>query len=115
MEASPTDGFSLDFTPSAEYILGTRPSGRARPLTGFCFEDWGNCMHRLLPSAEEVAIFATLAVICAAIVARFQPAIADLGLAALAGPIFLFAACMGLRRSPAWTIVQSDDPSDKPE
>ena len=72
-------------------------------------------MHRLLPSAEEIAIFATLAIICAAIVANFQPTMADLGLAALAGPIFLFAACLGLRRSPAWTIVQSDEPTDEAE
>lgn len=68
----------------------------------------GSCMRRLLPSRVEVAIFATLAVICAAVVALFQPNTHDLGFAAMAGPIFLFAACLGLRRSPAWTATTED-------
>jgi len=67
-------------------------------------------MRRLLPSRVELAIFATLAVICAAVVALFQPTTHDLGFAALGGPIFLFAACLGLRRSPAWTMT--DDEGD---
>ena len=70
-------------------------------------------MRRLLPSRVELAIFATLAVICAAVVALFQPSTHDLGFAALAGPIFLFAACLGLRRSPAWTGSTADDDADR--
>ena len=67
-------------------------------------------MRRLLPSRVEIAIFATLALICAALVAMFQPNTHDLGFAAMAGPIFLVAACMGLRRSPAWTAdTETDD------
>jgi hypothetical protein len=38
----------------------------------------------------------------------FQPHTSDLGFAALAGPIFLFAACLGLRRSPVWTASETD-------
>ena len=68
-------------------------------------------MRRLLPSRVELAIFATLAVICTAVVGILQPATHDLGLAALGGPIFLFAACLGLRRSPAWTAA--DDEADE--
>ena len=72
----------------------------------------GPRMRRLLPSRVELAIFATLAVICAAVVALFQPHTHDLGFAALGGPIFLFAACLGLRRSPAWT-GGADDEADQ--
>ena len=71
----------------------------------------GHCMRRLLPSRVEIAIFATLAILCAAIVAAYQPTTSDLRFAALAGPVFLTAAVMGLRRSPAWTIV--DDAGDE--
>jgi hypothetical protein len=66
-------------------------------------------MRRLLPSRVELAIFATLAVICTALVAMLQPGTHDLGLAAMGGPIFLFAACLGLRRSPVWTGSAVDD------
>jgi hypothetical protein len=69
----------------------------------------GPRMRRLLPSRVELAIFATLALICAALVALFQPSTHDLGFAAMAGPIFLFAACLGLRRSPAWTASTDDE------
>jgi hypothetical protein len=69
-------------------------------------------MRRLLPSGIEIAIFATLAVICAGVVANFQPSRSDLGFAALAGPIFLLAACMGLRRSPAWSMKAIEDEAD---
>jgi hypothetical protein len=69
-------------------------------------------MRRLLPSRVELAIFATLAVICTALVTLLQPASHDLGFAAMAGPIFLFAACLGLRRSPAWT-GGADDEADQ--
>ena len=71
----------------------------------------GPRMRRLLPSRVELAIFATLALICAALVALFQPNTHDLGFAAMAGPIFLFAACLGLRRSPVWT--GGDDDADQ--
>ena len=70
-------------------------------------------MRHLIPSGVEIAIFATLAILCAAVVANFRHDASDLGLAALAGPIFLLAACMGLRRSPAWTM--SDAKDDKVE
>jgi hypothetical protein len=66
-------------------------------------------MRRLLPSRVELAIFATLALICAAVVALLQPNTHDLGFAALAAPIFLFAACLGLRRSPVWTMTADDE------
>jgi hypothetical protein len=66
-------------------------------------------MRRLLPSRVEIAIFATLALICAALVALFQPNTHDLGFAGIAGPLFLVAACMGLRRSPVWTVVDEAD------
>jgi hypothetical protein len=36
----------------------------------------------------------------------------DLGFAALAGPVFLVAAVMGLRRSPVWTIAAEDADDD---
>ncbi|MEA2735939.1 MAG: hypothetical protein QOE14_2390 [Humisphaera sp.] len=69
----------------------------------------GPCMRRLLPSRVELAIFAVLALICAALVALFQPNTHDLGFAALAGPVFLFAAVLGLRRSPVWTGGAEDE------
>ena len=72
----------------------------------------GHYMRRLIPSGVEIAIFATLALICAALVGSFRPSTSDLGFAALAGPIFLIAACMGLRRSPAWTSSATDDDAD---
>ncbi len=65
-------------------------------------------MRRLIPSRVELMIFAVLAVACAVGVAFFQPGKHDLGFAALAGPVFLVAACMGLRRSPVWTADESD-------
>lgn len=71
-------------------------------------EEWGPCMRRLLPSRVEIAIFAVLALVAAGSVALFQPHTADLGFAAMAGPIFLFASVLGLRRSPAWTDDEAD-------
>jgi hypothetical protein len=68
-------------------------------------------MRRLLPSPVEIAIFAVLALICTGVVSTFQNGAHDLGMAALAGPIFLVAACMGLRRSPVWTMTI--DPTDE--
>jgi hypothetical protein len=66
-------------------------------------------MRRLLPTRVELAIFATLAILCAAVVALFQPNTHDLGFAALAGPIFLIAACMGLRKSPVWMRAATEE------
>ena len=65
-------------------------------------------MRRLLPSRVELAIFATLAVICTGVVAGFHQNAHDLGMAALAGPVFLVSAIMGLRRSPVWTVSMDD-------
>lgn len=72
----------------------------------------GHRMRRLLPSRTELFIFAALAVVCTGVVSLFQHNSSDLGFAALAGPIFLFAACLGLRRSPVWTMAASDDADD---
>ena len=66
-------------------------------------------MRRLIPSPVELAIFAALAVICTGVVAGFQQNAHDLGMAALVGPVFLVAACMGLRRSPIWMQVTADE------
>ena len=66
-------------------------------------------MRRLLPSRVELAIFATLAVLCTAFVSLLNASSHDLGFAALAGPVFLIAAVMGLRRSPAWTMADEAD------
>jgi hypothetical protein len=66
-------------------------------------------MRRLLPSRVEFAIFAVLALIAAACVGQFHASATDLGFAGFAGPIFLFAAVMGLRRSPAWTAAAEDE------
>ena len=69
----------------------------------------GPRMRRLLPSLAEVAIFATLAVLCAALVGAFAPTTYDLRFAAFAGPIFLVAAMMGLRRNPAFQVADVED------
>ena len=65
-------------------------------------------MRRLLPSRTEVIIFAALAVVCTGVVSIFQQNAHDLGFAALAAPVFLICACMGLRKSPVWTILPTD-------
>jgi hypothetical protein len=66
-------------------------------------------MRRLIPSRVEMMIFAVLAMVCALGVALFQQDARDLGFAALAGPVFLVAACMGLRRSPVWMAEEADE------
>ena len=76
-------------------------------------QEMGLSMRRLFPSRVEVAIFATLALICAALVVDFKPGVHDLGFAALAGPIFLIACCMGLRRSPVWTRAEAEESDDQ--
>jgi len=78
-------------------------------------EGWDFSMRRLLPSRTEIAIFAALAVVFAALVSFFQPGSHDIGFAAMAGPVFLIAACMGLRRSPVWTLAQREDPEEGAE
>ena len=60
-------------------------------------------MRRLIPSGVEIAIFAALAIVCAGVVGSFNHSTTDLGFAALAGPIFLVAACMGLHAS--WVAI----------
>jgi hypothetical protein len=69
-------------------------------------------MRRLIPSRVEMMIFAVLAAVCALGVAFFHQDTRDLGFAALAGPVFLVAACMGLRRSPVWTAQDADEEMD---
>jgi hypothetical protein len=66
-------------------------------------------MRRLLPSRVELAIFAAVAIVSAVFVHAFQPSTSDLRFAALACPIFLVAAVMGLRKSPTWTGVSADE------
>lgn len=69
-------------------------------------------MRRLLPSWTELAIIMTLAIIGAGVVATFQLGHRDLGLAALAVPVFIVSAVMGLRRSPAWQVSAEPEQSD---
>ena len=66
-------------------------------------------MRRLLPSGVELAIFALVAVVCSLFVHFFAPSTSDLRFAALACPVFLIAAVMGLRKSPQWTGVSPDE------
>ncbi len=61
-------------------------------------------MKRLLPSRMELAVFSVLAVVFATIVSLGQAAQHDLWLAGLAAPLFIFAAVLGLRRSPQWQV-----------
>lgn len=62
-------------------------------------------MRYLLPNASEVAIFAGLAAICAAIVGTMDSQIHDLVFAIMAFPIFVFAAILGLRRNWARQVA----------
>ena len=62
-------------------------------------------MKRLLPGRKELAVFAMLAVALSAFVSRFQVSQHDLLFAAMAAPVFIFAAVLGLRRSPQWQTV----------
>ena len=74
-------------------------------------------MRRFIPSSVELAIIATLAVICTGIVAQFHPGTHDLGFAAMAAPMFFIAACMGLRKSPIWMAARQDqaEPANRRE
>ena len=67
-------------------------------------------MRRLLPRPAEVICFAVLALIFAVVVSQIRPPHMDLGFAIAACPTFLFAAILGLRRSPTW--VRPAEPSD---
>jgi len=57
----------------------------------------GGSMKRLLPDRTEIMIFAAMAVVCSVIVACLPAR--DLGLSALAMPLFVTAAMMGVRRN----------------
>jgi hypothetical protein len=110
--AHPALGGVLEIAFFAGYIAAdVRRAGR-RSDRSIVFGRMGICMRRLLPSAVEIAIFAALAVLCAAIVARFQANTSDLRFAALACPVFLCAAVMGLRKSPVWTRMPAEDVED---
>jgi hypothetical protein len=65
-------------------------------------------MKRLLPGRKELAVFAVLAVAMAVAVSCFQVSQHDLWFAALAAPLFIFAAVLGLRRSPQWQMVPQE-------
>jgi hypothetical protein len=70
-------------------------------------------MRRLLPRPAEICYFAVLALIFAVVVSQIRPPHMDLGFAAAACPTFLFAAILGLRRSPTWVRPAEDaDESD---
>ncbi len=60
-------------------------------------------MKGLIPRGPEVAAFALLAVLCAA-VATMTRAV-DLAMAMFAVPIFIVAAWMGMRRSGQWFAI----------
>ena len=60
-------------------------------------------MKRLLPTGVEVAGFAALAVLCAAVASMTRAA--DLAMAVFAVPIFVLAAWMGMRRSGQWFAI----------
>jgi hypothetical protein len=60
-------------------------------------------MKRLLPTGPEVAVFALLAVLCAAVASITRAA--DLAMALFAIPIFVVGAWMGMRRSGQWFAI----------
>ena len=62
-------------------------------------------MKRLFPTGAEVAVFAALAVLCAAVASLSHAA--DLVMAVFAVPIFIVAAWMGMRRSGQWYEITS--------
>jgi hypothetical protein len=62
-------------------------------------------MKRLLPGRKELAMFGVLAVLLSCVVSLFQVTQHDLLLAGFAAPLFIFAAVLGLRRSPQWQSV----------
>lgn len=73
-------------------------------------------MKRLLPGRLELTVFALIAVVLSLIVSRLQVSQHDIGFAALAAPVFVFAAVLGLRRSPQWqTAAQSISSDTEPD
>jgi hypothetical protein len=66
----------------------------------------GLMMKRFIPSPVEIAIFVTMAVICAAAVGQLNAASHDLAMSVLAMPIFFVSAVLGLRRSPVWRAAE---------
>jgi hypothetical protein len=59
-----------------------------------------------------MGIFAVLAIVLTLVMSLISPSAHDIGVAVMGGPIFLLAACMGLRRSPAWTVSAADETED---
>ncbi len=66
-------------------------------------------MRRLLPRFHEMVLFALAAIIAALVVVQVHPDSHDLAIASAAFPLFLMAALMGLRRSPAWSVRDDGD------
>ncbi len=66
-------------------------------------------LKRLLPGWVELAVFAGIAMIFAGLVSRFEVARHDVWAAAFTIPLFIVAACLGLRRSPAWQPIESKE------
>ncbi len=69
-------------------------------------------MKSLLPGRTEMAILGTLAVLCTGIVGA-DAIPTDLMLPLLSMPVFVFAAVMGLRRSPQWADPAADERNDE--
>jgi len=73
-------------------------------------------MKRLppLPRGQELGLFALVAVVCATLAVLFRSY--DLVMAAMALPIFILAAWMGMRRSGQWASITADTtPTAVPE
>jgi hypothetical protein len=60
-------------------------------------------MKRPLPTGAELAVFAVVALTCAALAALTRAH--DIAMAAFALPIFIVAAWMGMRRSGQWAAI----------
>ena len=67
-------------------------------------------MRKRFPRAKELAVLFVLACVCAASVGLFQAR--DIGLSALAIPVFIAAAIMGMRRNPAFAPQPIPQPVD---
>ena len=65
-------------------------------------------MKRLppLPRGSELAVFALVALACAGLAMFFKAH--DLAMAAMALPIFIVAAWMGMRRSGQWESISAE-------
>ena len=62
----------------------------------------GFFMKRFLPGRNETVVFAVVAIVLALVVSQFSVEQHDTGLALFTAPLFIFAAVLGLRRSPQW-------------